>query len=126
MIRFSAGRADIARRMKRHASLLAKDKLYIVKIEPWYKPRTTGPGSQNNHYHGHKTQLCRHTGIDVDEMDLILKMKAIKRGYPSLSVKGRVFPHSTARVNTKEMGALIDTCHEVAAFLEVALIEESW
>jgi hypothetical protein len=102
------------------------DKRYIVEIKQWYMPRTTGPKSQNNHYHGHKTQIARYQGEDVDKTDYDLRYKAISRGWPSFidsNGNQQPKPHNSERT-TIDLSYLIDTTHEIADFLGLRLIEE--
>ena len=88
------------------------------------RPRTTGERSQNNHAWGHITQLAEETGHEVSEIEYIAKMRAVRRGYPIDVIAGEAVPRSQARITTEECAALIDELHQIAAELEVPLIEE--
>lgn len=81
-----------------------------VDLQKPYKSRTTGEGSQNNLFYLIVTEICKITGNDIEDVKEALKEKAIKRGYPYTINKltGRIRTFSTTKVNTVEMGYLID------------------
>ena len=88
------------------------------------RPRTTGPRSQNKHLNGHVQQIAQETGEDFDEVKREIKRRARKRGYPWLVGEfGQEKAKSEALATVEECGMLIDEAHEVAAFLNIALIE---
>jgi len=95
-----------------------------VTFYPPRKPRSTGPGSQNHHLNGHVKQIAEFIGDDFDTVKMHIKRTAIKRGYPTRETKlGDVIPISEADSTTTECTMLIDTAHEVAAFLSLRLYE---
>ena len=89
------------------------------------KPRTTGPGSQNNHVWGHATQIATETGNEVDDVMDAAKERALKRGYPYHVNKltGKVKPYGTEELDTEQCGMLIEELHMIAAEMGITLIE---
>ena len=92
-----------------------------VDLKKPYKSRTTGKGSQNNLFYLLVTEICKETGNDIEDVKDALKEKAIKRGYPYKINKltGRLRPASTTKVNTVEMGYLIDEAKQECAELGI-------
>ena len=83
-----------------------------MKVIKSYMPRTTGYRSQNNHINGHIRELCRQTGKDFDDMKLMMKILATKKGYPyEITTDGKIEPWSEKRINTVQAKCLIDTIH---------------
>lgn len=105
------------------------DKKYssYVKLDmsPPYRPRSTGPGSQNSHIWAHIQQIAQETGNDLDDIEDYVKERALKRGYPAKQNKltGRVVPASMTTISTVEAGYLIDELHQLAAELGIQLEE---
>lgn len=94
---------------------------FKIEINKLYPTRTTGKGSQNNLFYLIVTEICKITGNDVEDVKEALKEKAIKRGYPYKINKltGRIRTFSTTKVNTVEMGYLIDEAKQELAELGV-------
>ena len=116
---------DYAR--EHYADMIRKgqpDDVYDVTIERPRRRRTTGPGSQNSHAHGHAQQIANETGHEMSEIELIAKMRAIKRGYPYSVVLGLLVPKSQRDISTVECGYLIDEYHAIAAEMDIELREE--
>ena len=92
-----------------------------VDLQKPYKSRSTGKGSQNNLFHLIVTEICKETGNEFEDVKEALKEKAIKRGYPYTINKltGRIRTFSTTKVNTVEMGYLIDEAKQELAELGV-------
>ena len=87
-----------------------------LTIQPPYKPRTTGKGSQNHHLNGHIVQLCNLTGHSYDEIKYCIKMKAVEAfGYPYTTIGGFIVPKGESDCNTEECGKLIEASHLLAA-----------
>jgi hypothetical protein len=110
-----------------YADLIRKGQpgdLYDVSIELPRRPRTTGPGSQNSHAHGHAQQIANETGHDMHEIETIVKVRALKRGYPYTVVMGMTIPKSQRDITTTECGYLIDEYHALAGELDIELREE--
>jgi hypothetical protein len=89
------------------------------------KPRTTGPGSQNNHVWGHATQIATETGNEVDDVMDAAKERALKRGYPYHvnKITGKIKPYGTEELDTVQCGMLIDELHMIAGEMGITLIE---
>lgn len=92
-----------------------------VELKNPYKSRTTGKGSQNNLFYLLVTEICKETGNDLEDVKDALKEKAIKRGYPYKINKltGRIKLASTTKINTVEMGYLIDEAKQECAELGI-------
>ena len=96
-----------------------------VKLGMPRKPRTTGKNSGSAHFHGHCRQISEYTGEDFEITKLQIKMRAIKRGYPSVTTRfGYTLPQSEADCSTVEESMLIEEAHEVASWLSIKLREE--
>lgn len=104
-----------------------------VTIENVRKPRTTGDKSQNKHFNGHVQQISAETGNDFEVIKMEIKHRAITRGYPILydengkirfDLWGRAMGISEADCSTVECGYLIEEAHQLAAELDIVLIEE--
>jgi hypothetical protein len=94
------------------------------------KGRSTGPFSANHHLNGHVAQIARATGNDYEDVKIGIKARAIKRGFPEPRIRragGRIYEvwKSEADCDTVECSMLIDECHQVAAELNIRLIEEA-
>lgn len=95
-----------------------------VTLEPPYKPRSTGKGSQNHHLNGHIMQICQFTGHSQKKIKDAIKMIAVEQfGYPFETIGGVVVPKGESECNTKECAMLIEASHYLAAFLELVLKE---
>lgn len=87
------------------------------------KPRTTGDGSQSHHINGHVQQIAAETGNSFDDVKLAAKHDAISRGYPFRTIAGQIIPYSESEIDTVAAGHLIETLHQIAAELGIALQE---
>jgi hypothetical protein len=87
------------------------------------RPRTTGPKSQNRNINGLVQQISQATGNNFDTVKLWCKREAISRGYPFETFQGVMIPWSESRIDTIQAGYLIDTIHELAADLNIRLVE---
>lgn len=94
-----------------------------VTLEPPYKPRTTGEKSQNNLFWKLATIIAKETGSSLGEIESGLKYRALAKGYPyHINVVTRKpEPESMTKINTVEMGYLIDTAYEYIAELGIVL-----
>lgn len=94
-----------------------------LTLDKPYKSRTTGEGSQNNLFYLLATEICKETGNDLEDVKDALKEKAIKRGYPYKvnPINNQIKPFSTTRINTVEMGYLIDEAKQLCAELGIVL-----
>lgn len=103
--------------------LAEKNERLTVSISKPRKPRTTGPGSQNNASWGMMAQIARETGHEVYEIEYLAKYRAIKRGYPVNTCLGVPVPKSQKGIDTIENGYLIDELQMIAAENGIKLIE---
>lgn len=95
-------------------------------LSPPFKHRSTGERSQNHHINGHCQQIANETGEDFDVIKMHAKRMAIKRGYPvKINIFGETVPLSETEIDTEQAGYLIESLHEIAAFLDIRLQEES-
>ena len=95
-----------------------------VTIRPPYKPRTTGPGSQNHHLNGHIVQLCNATQHSYDEIKYCVKMRAVElMGYPYETVGGYIVPKGEKDCDSEECAKLIEAAHVLAAEWGIILVE---
>jgi hypothetical protein len=88
------------------------------------RPRTTGKYSQGAHINGHVQQIAQSTGNDFDAVKLYCKRESISRGYPCDTIRGVMIPWSETRIDTVQAGFLVDTIHQLAAELNIRLVEE--
>jgi hypothetical protein len=89
------------------------------------RPRSTGPGSASNHFHGHVTQLSMAFGIPFETTKMYIKIRAsLEMGYPAETIKGVTLPQSEALATVEQESMLIEMCHIVASEIPVSLIEE--
>jgi hypothetical protein len=97
-----------------------------VTLDKPYKSRTTGPGSQNNLFYALVTEICQETGNDIEDVKDALKERAVKRGYPYKvnPINNQIKPLSTTKVNTVEMGYLIDEAIQLCAELGIVISPE--
>jgi hypothetical protein len=97
----------------------------LVTFSTPRKPRTTGKDSQNSHIWGHIQQIANETGNDVADVELAVKERALKRGYPTKmsAVLKRPVPVSMTEIDTVQAGYLIDELHQLAAELDIILRE---
>ena len=89
-----------------------------------YRPRTTGPESQNHHLNAHIMDLCKETGNDYDTIKYCVKMIAVEQmGYPFQTISGHVVPKRERDCSTEECAKLIEASHVLAAQLGIILNE---
>lgn len=97
------------------------------------RPRSTGKGSQSAHFHGHVQTIAMSTGQPADEVKKYLKQKAVDRGYPMLrdslgpilDMWGLYQGISEADASVEDEKHLIEAAHQLAAELNIVLIEEA-
>ena len=95
-------------------------------IELPHKPRTTGPGSQSAHLHGHLKQLAEHYGtLSLEEMKQLMKWDNITWPRKRVRIHGREveIPISEADADTKVESDAIEWCHQRASEEGITLIE---
>jgi hypothetical protein len=98
-----------------------------------YKKRTTGEKSQNNAIWGYATQIAIAAYDDPDEIVKEAKRRAAKRGYPYKrdeddniiisKITGKPKMESMKVINTVEAGYIIEELKDMAAFLNIRLVE---
>lgn len=89
-----------------------------------FKPRTTGPESQNAHLNGHIMQICNETQNSYDAIKYCVKMLAVEEmGYPYEIIDGHIWPKGERDSSTEECGLLIEAAHVWAALHGIILIE---
>lgn len=87
-----------------------------------YKPRTTGPDSQNHMLNGNIMQICNETGNDYDTVKYCVKMIAVEQmGYPFQTIAGHVVPKRERDCNTEECSKLIEASFMLAAQMGIVL-----
>jgi len=105
-----------------------KTAVHEFEFNKWYKRKSTGQESQNNHAWGHSRQIAQEIGDDPRE---VLREACLRTAdYP---VKDPEFDHGAklwnghpkpwGGANSKEAAAVIETLHRIAAFLDIKLIE---
>lgn len=104
---------------------------FKITLEPPYKKRTTGDKSQNHKLNGGIMALCAWSGQDFGEIKMLIKERALKRGYPPQTDgdgeilvnrrTGMPLPKSEADCSTVECALLIDELEQLAAEMEFQL-----
>ena len=89
-----------------------------VTLDKPYKSRSN---EQNRMFWGIVQQIATETGNDLDDIEEAVKERALKRGYPATANKltGRLKPLSMTKVNTVEMGYLLDEVMQLCAELGI-------
>jgi hypothetical protein len=87
--------------------------------------RSTGAGSQCNHFHGHCQQIASATGNSMTAVKSGIKWRAVDDvEYPVIEdIAGHAVPKSESDCSTYESYLLIEMAHVVAAELGIILIE---
>lgn len=118
MLFLSVSDYGIQTRLKSLVELCDKKHGSFIKLEmsPPYKKRTTGENSQNNLIWKLITIIAQETGNEIEDVEIAVKERAIKRGYPYRQNKltGRPIPASMTTINTVEAGYLIDELYAIA------------
>ena len=97
-----------------------------VTFKPPYKPRSTGPKSQNHHLNGHIMQICNVTGNSFNQVKLVVKQIAMEQfGYPFETIGNHIVPKSESDTDTVECNMLIEASHYLAAEEGINLREEA-
>jgi hypothetical protein len=105
---------------ERHGGFIA------VRLESPRKPRTTGPGSQSAHLHGHLQQLAEYTGYTMGEIKEAMKEDLLD--WPSHEVvlggrRHRIYS-SEADADTVLESKAVEWTHVRAAEMGITLVEE--
>jgi len=104
-------------------SLALKHGILTVRVSEVRKRRTTGERSQNHRLNGFIQQICVETGNDFHAVKEVVKLRAISRGYPFDTFNGVTIPRSEADSSTVECSLLIAEVEQLAAELEIRLVE---
>ena len=96
-----------------------------MDMSPPYRPRNTGQNSQNNLIWKLITVIANETGNELEDVEIAVKERALKRGYPYRlnQLTGKPVPASMATINTVEASMLIEELYQLAAELEINLDE---
>lgn len=99
-----------------------------VELSSPRRPRSTGPGSQSAHFHGHVGQIAQYLNCSVEMAKRYMKVLAsIQFGYPSERMTRDgitvVEPQSEAKASTDEESLLIEMCHAWASQNGLSLYE---
>ena len=95
-----------------------------VTLEKPFKPRTTGPYSQNHKLNGMIMQMCEETGNDYEIVKYCVKMIAVEElGYPYKEMDKHIFPKGEHDCSTEECSLLIEAAYLLAADLNIVLKE---
>ena len=94
-----------------------------VSLQRPGRPRTIGEGSQSAHINGHVQQIAQETGNEFADVKAAAKLRALKRGYPFRTIAGEIVPFSEAELNTEQAALLIEELHQIAAEMEINLVE---
>lgn len=87
-----------------------------------YKPRTTGPDSQNHMLNGNIMQICNETGNDYETVKYCVKMIAVEQlSYPFTTIAGHIVPKRERDCNTEECSKLIEASFMLAADMGIIL-----
>lgn len=97
---------------------------FRITVDMPKKKRSTGKLSQNHAINGYIQQLCVETGAGFNGLKEYCKQKAIERGYPFITLpSGAVIGKSEKDISTQEAAILIDTIKQIAAELNIRLID---
>ena len=101
---------------------------FRVTVDFPHKPKSTGPGSQNNHFHGHCRQFALWHGNSVTAIKEWVKREASDRmGYPEEMLPDlTTMPRGVAEASSADVSLLIECVHILAAEEGITLIEQDW
>lgn len=111
--------------LKAYKAILLKSPERIrVTIEPETRRRSTGEHSQNHRLNGFIQQICNATGNDFGMIKMVVKLRAIDKGYPfeTLSTGDR-YPKSESDSTIQECAILIQEVEQLAAEEGIVLVE---
>ena len=95
-----------------------------LSLEAPAKPKSTGPGSLNNHAWGHATQIASGLKQGDDPRDVLYDACIATAEYPSrMNAFGVIHAQSWSEANTVQAAAVIETLHRWAAERGIPLIE---
>lgn len=87
------------------------------------KPYKARSNEQNRMFWGIVQQIAQETGNDLEDIEEAVKERALKRGFPAKENKltGRLKPLSMTKVNTVEMGYLLEEVQQLASELGIVI-----
>jgi hypothetical protein len=95
-----------------------------ISLERPAKPKSTGPGSLNNHAWGHATQIAAGLKQGDDPRDVLYDACIATAEYPSrMNVFGVIHAQSWSEATTVQAAAVIETLHRWAAEFGIPLME---
>jgi len=99
---------------------------FRVTVDLPSKPKSTGPGSQNNHFHGHCRQIAAWHANSVTAIKDWVKREAVDRmDYPEELLPDLTrIPKGVADASSAEVSLLAECVHMLAAEEGLTLIEE--
>lgn len=91
-----------------------------VTFQKVYKSRTN---QQNRMFWGIVQQIAFETGNDLEDVEEAVKERAVKRGYPMKvnNLTGKPKPESMTKVDTVEMGYLLEEVMQLASELGIVV-----
>jgi len=105
-----------------------------IEVKEPFRPRSTGPKSQNHRLNGFVSQFCEATGNDFDDIKLHVKRRAMRRGLPPKQnergeilysrVDGDPLPMSERDMSVEQCGWVIAEIEQLAAEEGITLVEE--
>lgn len=120
---FSCAIPDTVTKLYRAILEKSPDELQVT-IEPVKRKRSTGYASQNHRLNGFIQQICEATGNDFDMIKMVVKYRAIDRGYPFITLDtGDRYPQSESDASVEECAILIQAVEQLAAEEGIALVE---
>ena len=96
-----------------------------VTIQLVRKLRSTWYLSQNHRLNGFIQQVCMSTGNEFDMIKMTVKLRAIDKGYPFVTLPtGDRYPQSESNASVSECAILIQEIEQLAAEESIVLQEE--
>jgi hypothetical protein len=90
------------------------------------RPRSTGPGSQSAHLHGHLQTIARHYGtVSMEDVKQLMKWDCIEwpRKMVRVGSASLLEPISESEADTVAESAAIEWCHVKATEEGIMLVE---
>lgn len=87
------------------------------------KPYRSRSNQQNRMFWGIVQQIAFETGNDLEDVEEAVKERAVKRGYPMKvnNLTGKPKPESMTKVDTVEMGYLLEEVMQLASELGIVV-----
>ena len=90
-----------------------------------FRPKSTGPESQNSHAWGHCRQIAGEIGDDIRAVMREAQIRAIPMGYPFKSGRLGPVPTPWEEASSAEASLVIEALHGIASFIPMRLKEDS-